>query len=101
MVGSTEANSLVGKISNESPVGKALIGKKVGDVVAVETQAGDQYKVLRSAVQCTDRSIEFEYNVWSYRQMRSSDVEKGDERQGHRAEQCTGTGFESVEKGAP
>ena len=40
LVGSTEANSLEGKISNESPVGKALIGKKVGDVVAVETQAG-------------------------------------------------------------
>ena len=34
LVGSTEANSLEGKISNESPVGKALIGKKVGDVVA-------------------------------------------------------------------
>ena len=47
IVGSTEANSLKGKISNESPVGKALIGKKVGDVVAVETQAGViQYKVL-------------------------------------------------------
>ena len=33
IVGSTEANSLKGKISNESPVGKALIGKKVGDTV--------------------------------------------------------------------
>ena len=32
IVGSTEANSLEGKISNESPVGQALIGKKVGDV---------------------------------------------------------------------
>ena len=31
IVGSTEANSLKGKISNESPVGKALLGKKVGD----------------------------------------------------------------------
>ena len=47
IVGSTEANSLKGKISNESPVGKALIGKKVGDVVTVETQAGDiSYKIL-------------------------------------------------------
>ena len=47
IVGSTEANSLKGKISNESPVGKALIGKKVGDLVAVETQVGIvQYKVL-------------------------------------------------------
>lgn len=48
IVGSTEANSLQGKISNESPVGQALIGKEVGDVVAVETQAGTiEYKVLK------------------------------------------------------
>jgi len=48
IVGSTEANSLKGKISNESPVGKALIGHKVGDTVEVETpQAGTiAYKVL-------------------------------------------------------
>ena len=47
LVGSTEANSLKGKISNESPVGRALIGAKVGDTVTVETQAGDlKYKVL-------------------------------------------------------
>ncbi len=47
IVGSTEANSLKNKISNESPVGKALIGKEVGDVVDVETQSGIiQYKVL-------------------------------------------------------
>ena len=47
IVGSTEANSLKGRISNESPVGKALIGSKVGDMVEVETQAGTiQYKGL-------------------------------------------------------
>ena len=47
IVGSTEANSLQNKISNESPVGQALIGKKVGDVVDVETQVGViQYEVL-------------------------------------------------------
>ena len=47
IVGSTEANSLKGKISNESPVGKALIGKKKGDVVQVETQVGVlKYQVL-------------------------------------------------------
>ena len=47
IVGSTEANSLKGKISIESPVGKALLGAKVGEVVTVETQAGDlNYKVL-------------------------------------------------------
>ena len=47
IVGSTEASSLQGKISNESPVGRALLGAKVGDVVKVETQAGViEYKVL-------------------------------------------------------
>ena len=47
IVGSTEANSLQNKISNEAPVGRALIGKSVGDVVDVETQAGIiKYKVL-------------------------------------------------------
>ena len=47
IVGSTEANSLKGKISNESPVGKALMGAKCGDVVEVETQAGVlRYEVL-------------------------------------------------------
>ena len=47
IVGSTEANSLQYKISNESPVGKALIGKEVGDSVIVETQAGSiEYRVL-------------------------------------------------------
>ena len=47
LVGSSEANSLNGKISNESPVGKALIGARVGDTIQVETQAGTiEYKVL-------------------------------------------------------
>ena len=47
IVGSTEANSLQGKISNESPVGKALIGAKMGDIVNVEMPSGVmQYKVL-------------------------------------------------------
>lgn len=47
IVGSSEANSLKGKISNESPVGKALMGRGIGDVVTVETQAGVfQYKIL-------------------------------------------------------
>lgn len=48
IVGSTEANSLQGKISNESPVGQALLGKKAGDEIQVETQAGVmEYKVLK------------------------------------------------------
>lgn len=47
IVGSTEANSLQGKISNESPVGRALLGRKMGETVEVETQAGMlQYKIL-------------------------------------------------------
>ena len=47
IVGATEANSLEGKISNESPVGKALMGKHKGDVVEVEMPSGVmQYKVL-------------------------------------------------------
>ena len=53
IVGSTEANSLAGKISNESPHGKALIGKKVGDNIEVNAQAGViEYEVLK-----IDRSI--------------------------------------------
>ena len=47
IVGSTEANSLEGKISNESPVGKALIGARKGDTVSVEMPAGVmEYKIL-------------------------------------------------------
>lgn len=47
IVGSTEANSLKGKISNESPVGKALIGAKKGQTIEVETQVGVlKYKIL-------------------------------------------------------
>ncbi len=47
IVGSTEANSLQGKISNESPVGKALIGAKTGDIVEVEIPSGTtRYQVL-------------------------------------------------------
>lgn len=47
IVGSTEANSLKGKISNESPVGKAVEGRKVGDIVEVEAQDGIiKYQIL-------------------------------------------------------
>ena len=47
LVGSTEANSLKGKISNESPLGKALLGARIGDVVDVDAHAGTiQYKIL-------------------------------------------------------
>jgi transcription elongation factor GreA len=40
LVGSAEAAPLEGKISNESPVGRALVGHKVGDIVEVLTPAG-------------------------------------------------------------
>lgn len=47
LVGSSEASSLQNKISNESPIGRALIGAQVGDIVDVEAPAGIvQYKVL-------------------------------------------------------
>ena len=48
IVGSTEANSLQNMISNESPLGKALMGSKVGDLVDVEAPVGMmQYKILK------------------------------------------------------
>lgn len=40
IVGSAEASPVEGKISNESPVGKSLLGKKIGDEVEVKTPAG-------------------------------------------------------------
>ena len=40
IVGSTEANPEEGKISNESPIGKALLGKKHGDEVEVQVPTG-------------------------------------------------------------
>lgn len=47
LVGSTEANPDEQKISDESPLGKGLIGKSVGDVVDVEAPAGVlQFKIL-------------------------------------------------------
>ena len=47
IVGSTEADSLNGKISNESPVGSALIGRKAGETIEVETQNGTlMFKIL-------------------------------------------------------
>ena len=47
MVGSAEADPMNFKISNESPVGKSLIGKKVGDVVEVSTPNGvNKFEIL-------------------------------------------------------
>ena len=41
VVGPVEANPLEGKISNESPIGEALFGKKVGDSATITTPKGD------------------------------------------------------------
>jgi transcription elongation factor GreA len=47
IVGSAEADPINNKISNESPVGKGLIGKKVGDVVEVQVPDGvSKYEIL-------------------------------------------------------
>lgn len=47
IVGSEEADPINGKISNESPLGKAFLGKKVGETLEVETPAGKvNYKIL-------------------------------------------------------
>ncbi|HST05495.1 MAG TPA: transcription elongation factor GreA [Chloroflexia bacterium] len=48
IVGSAEANPRDSKISNESPVGKALMGKKKGDKVSVDTPGGvEEFSVLK------------------------------------------------------
>ncbi|HYE22406.1 MAG TPA: transcription elongation factor GreA [Verrucomicrobiae bacterium] len=47
IVGSNEANPAAGKISNESLVGKAILGAKVGQAVVVETPAGKtEYEIV-------------------------------------------------------
>lgn len=48
IVGTEEANPAGGKISNESPLGKAFLGKQVGEKVLVKTPAGEsEYAVIR------------------------------------------------------
>lgn len=47
VVGPVEANPLEGKISNESPIGLALMGKKVGDIASVMTPKGEiSYEIM-------------------------------------------------------
>jgi transcription elongation factor GreA len=45
IVGTLEANPALGKISNESPVGKALLGHKVGDEIVVSSPTKITYKI--------------------------------------------------------
>ena len=48
VVGTMEADPLHGKISDESPIGKALLGKKVGDKVEIKTPAGAHtFKIIK------------------------------------------------------
>ena len=54
IVTTVRGNSLEGLISNESPLGKALLGKKVGDVVHVQVNANVGYDVEIKAVKNTE-----------------------------------------------
>ncbi len=45
IVGTLEANPAIGKISNESPVGRALLGHKAGDIVVVPSPMEIKYKI--------------------------------------------------------
>ena len=48
IVGSAGADAFAGKVSNESPIGQALIGKKTGDIATIETPAGSyDVKILK------------------------------------------------------
>jgi transcription elongation factor GreA len=48
LVGAKEADPRNGRISNESPIGSALIGQKVGDIVSVRTPGGElRLKILK------------------------------------------------------
>lgn len=47
IVGTLEADPFIGKISNESPVGKALLGHKIGDKVAVSSPIQTIYKIKK------------------------------------------------------
>lgn len=47
LVGTLEANPIEGKISNESPVGKALFGKKIGNIVQLNSPLKTNYKIKK------------------------------------------------------
>ncbi len=48
LVGSEESDSMAGKISNESPLGKALLGKSKGDTSTVETPKGNMVYTIKA-----------------------------------------------------
>lgn len=47
VVGTVEADPMSGKISNESPIGQALLGKKLGDAVAIAASPEAAYKITK------------------------------------------------------
>jgi transcription elongation factor GreA len=47
IVGQTEADAKIGRISYSSPLGRALIGRSVGDEVEVSTPSGDRYYTIK------------------------------------------------------
>ncbi|MBU1045634.1 GreA/GreB family elongation factor [Patescibacteria group bacterium] len=51
IVGSLEANPMLGRISNESPVGKALLGRKTGEEVKVQSAVATVYKIKKITYQ--------------------------------------------------
>ena len=53
IMGTLEANPELGRISNESPVGKALMGRKIGDEVVIDSPEKTKYKI---------RNIKYEIN---------------------------------------
>jgi|AntAceMinimDraft_16_1070373.scaffolds.fasta_scaffold17011_5 transcription elongation factor GreA len=50
IVGSSQANPTKGNISNESPLGKAILDKSVGDVVKIKTEAGEEFSYKIDAI---------------------------------------------------
>jgi transcription elongation factor GreA len=48
IVGQTEADARIGRISYSSPLGRALIGRKIGEDVEVTTPSGDRYYTIES-----------------------------------------------------
>ena len=50
IVGPAEADPGHGRVSNESAVGKALLGRKVGELATVETESGDSYRLKILAI---------------------------------------------------
>ena len=48
LVGQTEADAKIGRISYNSPLGRALIGREVGDEVEVTTPSGDRYYKIKA-----------------------------------------------------